>query len=384
MIRALALIVLAQFLGTSSWFSGNSAAGDLARLWDLSEVGRGLLLTSVQVGFIVGTLAIALSGLADAFPSSRIFTVSAVSAAANAGFALLSHDLASAAAFRFATGLALAGVYPLGMKLVVCWAPQWKGPALGWLVGALTVGTASPHLIRALGENWPWQTVVLASSGLTVAAGAIIAWLGDGPNPPLPAPAKWGGVLSVFRIREFRSSALGYFGHMWELYAFWFLAPRLVETAIGGGTGAGAIWSFAVIGIGGIGCVLGGMISQRRGSHWVAAVALAVSGICCLAFPFLINLPAGTKFAILLVWGLSVVADSPQFSAISARACPTEQVGAALAVQNGIGFAITVVAIQFATWQWPDLREKTIWLLAPGPILGLIGMMPLFRPNRKH
>ncbi|MFL5338891.1 MAG: MFS transporter [Gemmataceae bacterium] len=372
-VAALAAIVLAQFLGTSLWFSGNAAAADLARLWNLDEAQRGWLLTAVQLGFIAGTLAISLSGLADAFPASGIFAVAALlGAAANAGFALLSGNLIEAICFRFVTGLALAGVYPLGMKLVVTWAPQQAGAALGWLVGALTLGTASPHLIRGLGTHWQWQTVVLTASAFALAGGGLVLILGDGPAKPKRLPPRWGAVVGVFRIPAFRSSALGYFGHMWELYAFWYLVPKLVADVRGGDS---SLTAFAVIAVGFVGCVVGGLVARRRGSRPVAAVALAASGVCCVLFPFLGPFPVRARLALLLVWGVAVVADSPQFSALSAKACPAEAVGAALAVQNGIGFLITVFAIQLTAWQWPNLGVQTVWLLAPGPALGLLGLL---------
>src|SRR5438874_4351077 len=181
MKRALALIVLAQLLGTSLWFSFNGAAADLARVWGRSDAELGRLALAVQLGFITGTLVFALTGLADRFAASRVFAISALcGAAANAGFALLSGGLVEALPYRFVTGLALAGVYPLGMKLVVGWAPHRSGEALGWLVGALTLGTATPHLVRALGQAWPWQAVVLTSSGLAVLAAAAVLIQGDG------------------------------------------------------------------------------------------------------------------------------------------------------------------------------------------------------------
>jgi predicted MFS family arabinose efflux permease len=379
MTRALTIIVFAQLLGTSSWFSGNVAASELAVRWGLGDFERGLLLTSVQFGFIAGTLGISLTGLADAFRASRIFAASALLAAlANAAFALLSDDIGVATAFRFATGLALAGVYPLGMKLVVGWAPKQKGAALGWLVGALTLGTASPHLLRALGQSWPWQVIVLTSSALALIAGVMIFALGDGPSQPAPVPPNWGGVLGVFRRPAFRASALGYFGHMWELYAFWFLVPQLVGSIVSDPF-TRSLASFAVIGVGGLGCVLGGLASRRIGSERVAAAALVISSVCCVVFPFLGDAPPELRLLLLLIWGFAVVADSPQFSALSARACPPETVGAALAVQNGIGFAITVAAIQLSAWQWPELGSRSAWLLAPGPVIGLLAMWPLLR-----
>lgn len=382
MSRPLAVIVLAQLFGTSLWFTGNSAALDLADQLQWSEAARGLLLTAVQLGFIAGTLGIAISGLADAFPASRIFAAAALfGAIANAAFALLTRDLITAALFRLFTGVALAGVYPLGMKLVVTWEPERAGAALGWLVGALTLGTASPHLVRGLGQSWPWQYVVLTSSALALLAGAVILLLGDGPAKPPRLPPQWGAVLGVFRLPSFRSPALGYFGHMWELYAFWYLVPKLVETTP---TGLRfAVASFAVIAAGSIGCIGGGLVTRRYGSRPVAQVSLIVSGSLCLLFPLLDTAPSGLRFALLLIWGVAVVADSPQFSALSAAACPRPAVGAALAVQNGIGFLITVVAIQLVAWQWPALGTKTLWLLAPGPWLGLLAMGRKIRDTQK-
>lgn len=264
--RAIAIIVLAEFLGTSLWFSANAAAGDLARAWGLVPADLGWPTGAVQLGFISGTLAFAITGLADRYPASRIFAACAVAgAAANAGLALLATGLADACAWRFATGVALAGVYPPGMKLVVSWAPERAGEALGWLVGMLTLGTALPHAVRAAGGGLPWSGVVFASSLFALAAAALVLRLGDGPHLRRAAGAPrpgWGAVLRAFRVPAFRASAFGYFGHMRELYAFWTLTPLLIASVLAhGGVAATpevAAWSFAVIGAGALGCILGG------------------------------------------------------------------------------------------------------------------------------
>ena len=378
-------IVLAQLFGTSLWFSANSAADDLIRTWGIDPADIGTLTNAVQLGFILGTLTFAISGLADRYPASRIFAVCAIlGALGNAAFALFATGMAVGVPLRFAVGFCLAGVYPLGMKLVVSWVPERAGAALAQLVGMLTLGTALPHGIRLAGAGWSWQATILVSSALALLAAAMIFSLGDGPHlkrrhdaPPL----RLGRVFYAFSVREFRASALGYFGHQWELYAFWTLVPALVILSglatLGSATLSGL--SFAVIGIGALGCILGGWWSQRIGSARVAATALALSALCCTIFPFSTDWPAWIKIALLLLWGASVVADSPHFSALSARACAPEIVGSALAFQNSIGFAITMLSIKLGTAWIGDWGTSIAWLLLPGPLLGLLGLYPLWR-----
>jgi len=248
----------------------------------------------------------------------------------------------------------------------------------------LTLGTALPHGIRLAGAGWSWQATILVSSALALAAAAMIFALGDGPhlkrrhNAP---PLRLGRVFYAFSVREFRASALGYFGHQWELYAFWTLVPALIllsGLAAPGSTTLSGL-AFAIIGIGALGCILGGWWSQRIGSARVAATALALSALCCAIFPFGTDWPAWIKITLLLVWGASVVADSPHFSALSARACAPEIVGSALAFQNSIGFAITMLSIQLGTALIGAWGGSIAWLLLPGPLLGLLGLYPLWR-----
>ncbi len=383
-----AVIALAQLFGTSLWFSANSAAADLQAAWGITAADIGLLTGAVQLGFIAGTLFVSLTGLADRFRASSLFVISAIAGAAfNAVFAWWASSLSEALVLRFLVGASLAGIYPLGMKLIVTWAPERTGAALAQLVAMLTLGTALPHGLRLVGTELPWPLIIGASSLLAMLGALAIGILGDGPhlNRPGAQPNRLrpGAVTKAFRIPAFRAAALGYFGHMWELYAFWTIIPLYVARLalgqtlpVGGISGA----SFLIIAAGTLGCLVGGRLSQRVGSECVAAGALALSGLCSLVFVLGSSyLPPFALFAILVFWGATVVADSPQFSALSARHCPKELVGSALAIQNAIGFAITVVSIALITRLFEHMGIDSAWILLPGPLLGLAAFWPSLR-----
>jgi MFS family permease len=406
-----AFIVLAQCLSTSLWFSPSGVADSLMRDWHLSAAAFSWLLAATQLGFIAGTLAFAFSGAADRFQPTRIFVVcSLLGALANAAVTWGVTDYGLFWSLRFVVGMCLAGIYPLGMKMLVQRVGSKPAAALGWLVGMLTLGTAMPHALRALGQSWPWPEVLLGSSVLALVGAVLVGWLGQAPKPqttstetkaphtagpsapstvPTASPVRLNtqALRAVIAVRGFRASALGYFGHMWELYAFWSVLPWLslpIARALiepGQGLAPAVAWiSFAVIGIGFFGCILGGQWSRRVGSARVAASALAASGLMCVGYPFIPDSWPLMQLSALLFWGLCVVADSPQFSAMSSQYAPPQWLGSALVLQNGVGFLITVLSILLLGWAVQHWGSMALWLLAPGPALGLLALRPLLKP----
>lgn len=293
---------------------------------------------------------------------------------------------------RAVVGLSLAGIYPLGMKLVVQWVGGKPALALAWLVGMLTLGTAMPHALRAIGVSWPWAHVLLGASALALVGAALVAWVGDGPHQLGKGAAlrvRAADVRALAAHVRLRSAASGYFGHMWELYAFWAVVPILCAQLLQAAQAAQhplatSPWQgwlpAAVIGVGALGCLAGGYAVRRLGGAVVAGLALAGSGAVCLVYPLLPESAIGLRLALLLLWGALVVADSPQFSALVSQAAPPQQLGLALALQNGIGFLISVISIVLLGALLPRWGEQALWLLLPGPLLGLLAMRPLLRP----
>lgn len=383
--RMLPPIVLSQFLGTSLWFAANAVLPDLQLAWGLSNAALGQVTASVQIGFIAGTLVFAALAIADRYSPRKIFCAcSLLGALCTAAVCLVDRSLSALLILRFAAGFFLAGVYPVGMKIAAGWFQKDLGKALGYLVGALVLGTAFPHLLRGVGQALPWQAVLLAVSMLA-ALGGVIMWalVPDGPYLKAAATFDLTALATIFRVPKFRASSFGYFGHMWELYAFWAFLPWVLRAYNARLPPAGidvSLCAFAIIAAGAVGCVAGGVLSQRVGSLRVAWIQLAVSGVCCLVSPLLFDAPLPVFIAFLTIWGVAVVGDSPQFSALNAQFAPADRVGSALTIVTSIGFAITIVSIQLLSTAMEVVGARLIFLLLlPGPLLGLLALRPLGR-----
>ena len=383
----LPLIILSQFACTTIWFAGNAVMADLQQDWHLPEGSLGYVTSAVQVGFIIGTLIFAVLAIADRFSPRKVFFACALAGGgASMGIALIPESFEGLLLLRFLTGFFLAGIYPVGMKIATGWFAEGLGRALGYLVGALVLGTALPHLLRALGADLPWEYVIVSVSVLAIAGGAMmLLFVPDGPHLPAASPFNPGALRAAFQVPGFRASAFGYFGHMWELYAFWAFAPVwLAAYAMQSSSTLNIpLWSFTIIAIGFFGCAIGGYLSTRFGSAKVAGVQLAVSGLCCLASPIAFMLNPALGLAFMLLWGITVIGDSPQFSALNAVTAPKAYVGSALTIANCIGFSITVVSIQLLSTLAEIVGPQYLFLaLAPGPILGLLALRPLLRNSR--
>nr|WP_240775977.1 MFS transporter [Nitrincola schmidtii] len=369
-------IVLAQLFGTSLWFSINGVWLSYASMYDLNDSYLGYLTLSVQFGFILGTLLLAISGLADRFKASEIFAIACfIGAGVNLLMTLTQATLALDMLVRFLTGVCLAGIYPLGMKLVISWTPKYAGAALAWLVGMLTLGTSMPHLLRGITLGMPWQWSITAASVFAVLGGVVVLVLGTGDHlPKQPSKMNLGKGFLALRLPNFRAVASGYFGHCWELYAFWMLVPLLVSREISRlnlSLDLVSIVSFLIIGLGALGCILGGVLSKSIGSLLVAKTALYVSGFICLLYPFLSGLSPILMFVLLMIWGIAVIADSPQFSALAALNAPADSLGSSLAMMNAIGFALTIPSIWITSLLWNDMGPWVVLWLLPGPVIGL-------------
>ena len=378
--RILPILVLAQFAGTSLWFAVNAVMPDLQQQmgWPASAVGR--LTSALQLGFIVGTLVFALLTIADRFSARRVFLFCALAGAlCTLGALMRIASFTELLLWRAATGFFLAGIYPVGMKIASQWFPKGLGVALGWLVGALVLGSASAHGIRALSVELPWSTVMF-SVAMLAAAGGLILYMAIPEPPNYTASTKkleWQALATLWTDWRVRASVLGYFGHMWELYTFWVLVPLILATQLSGQ--ALSFAAFGVLGIGAVGCIGGGWLAKRWGSARVATLQLSLSGMCCLLAPWLLSAPLIWFLMWLAVWGITAAGDSPQFSTLTASNAPKHAVGSVLTLTNCIGFAISIVSIELFT---SLAREQALDSLLPwlgiGPLLGIFAMSNLW------
>lgn len=379
--HVLPVIIIAQWFCTSLWFASNGVMPGLLDAFSLEATAMGHLTSAVQSGFILGTLLFAILSISDRFSPSRVFLVSALMGALfNAGMVIEGQGLAGLLGLRFLTGFFLAGIYPVGMKIASDYYREGLGKSLGFLVGALVLGTAFPHLLRLWGGAYSWKVIILSTSLLAAAGGLTLGLaIPDGPFRKRASGINLTAFFGLFRIRGFRAAAFGYFGHMWELYAFWAFVPVICrdymrlhpETRFGL-----SLWSFCIIGIGSLACICSGFASLRFGAGRTARLALWISGLCCLLLPGILqqaSLPVFLGF--MLLWGFFVIADSPMFSTLVARNAPQEYRGTGLTIVNSAGFAITVVSIQILNlWHTSGMGPSGYRLLALGPALGLLGL----------
>lgn len=385
----LPLIVLSQFAGTSLWFAGNAILPDIQQQLALGNTALGNITSAVQLGFITGTLLFAILSIADRFSPSRVFFISSLLAAlSNLCLLWLVKDNFSLLAFRFMTGFFLAGIYPVGMKIAADWYEKGLGKALGYLVGALVLGTAFPYLLKAFSWHLSWRMLIFFTSCFAVLGGSLIfLFVKDGPYRKQGQDFHPRNIAHIFRSKDFRAAATGYLGHMWELYAFWTFVPVLL--ALNNEHSKAYInipfWSFLVIGSGALSCVAGGYISQKTGSAKVAFWSLVISGACCFLSYFFLNVSPLVFLPFMLAWGIAVIADSPQFSALVAQTAPPEYKGTALTFVTSAGFAITIISIQLLNYLLNHASLSTgnmaFVMLGAGPLFGLLFLYRLVKKN---
>jgi MFS family permease len=386
--RVLGVLAAAELLAMAPWFSASAVAPTLTRVWHLSPAGTAWLTISVQLGFVAGALVSAVLTLADRWSARRLVVGSAALAAAATACVALAPGPGVGIACRMLTGAALAGVYPPGMKIVAGWFREGRGWAIGILVGALTLGSAAPHLVRWAVPPEAWRLVLgIAAASALLGGLLVLAVPNDGPFAAPSPPFSWSAAPRILRDRAVLLANLGYLGHMWELYAMWTWMAVFVAASErlrrGGGASAdttalAALITFAVVGSGAIGCWLGGKYADRWGRTLVTSVAMVVSGSCALGAGLFFGGPLAALVPLLFLWGVTVVADSAQFSTAVSELAPADYVGTALTLQTSMGFLLTCATIYLLPavaavigWRW------SMSVLAIGPALGVWAMLAL-------
>ncbi|GGG98897.1 membrane protein [Polaribacter pacificus] len=377
----LPIIVISQFLGTSLWFAGNAVLADLVINFNLDATALQSLTSAVQFGFITGTLLFALLTIADRFSPSKVFFVCAILGATfNAGLVLEGNTLTSILGLRFLTGFFLAGIYPVGMKIATDYYQKGLGKSLGYLVGALVLGTAFPHLLKDQLQAFPWERIILFISLLASLGGLLLyLFVPNGPFRKKSTGLQLNSCIKVFKNTAFRKAAFGYFGHMWELYTFWAFVPILLKTyaSLHPNTNFNIpLLSFFCIAVGSLACVLGSSIAEKFGAKKTAMSSLFLSCCCCLLSPLFFLVGSETVFVVfLLFWGMVVIADSPLFSQLVAENAPQKDKGTALTIVNCIGFSLTILSIQVISYFYETANTNLVFmLLAIGPVLGLLAL----------
>lgn len=383
----LGLIVLSQFAGTSLWFVGNAILPELKTALNLNQYAVSLVTSAVMIGFVVGSLVFAVFTLSDRFSPVKLFFISSLlGAATNVAVMWWAKDATSLFTLRFLTGFFIAGIYPVGMKIAADWFEKGLGKALGYLLGALVLGTAFPHLLKNNDFHLPWKSVLYFTSLFAFTGGLIMLhFVGDGPHRKKSGGFKWNSIAVIFKSKQLRQASLGYFGHMWELYTFWGFVPVMLALYATKNNVLLNIplLSFLIIGCGTLSCIAGGYMSQKIGSAKVATTALTISGLCCVLSIFIFSAPLWLFLAVLFLWGLAVIPDSPQFSTLVAQYAPANLKGTALTIYNSIGFSITIISLividRFFYSATFISGDKTFILLIAGPLLGLIPMIRLIK-----
>jgi MFS family permease len=382
MRRILPIITISQFLCTSLWFAGNSIIADIAKDLSLEPQFLAHLTSAIQFGFISGTLVFAIFTVSDRFSPSLVFFCSSILAGLfNLGISIDGIHSTEILIFRFLTGFFLAGIYPVGMKIASDYYKAGLGKSLGFLVGALVLGTAFPHLLKNLITGFLWKYVVYSTTALSLLGGlCILLLIPDGPYRKSSQQFNFTAFLKGFQQQNFRSASFGYFGHMWELYTFWAFVPvilaayrnRYPETNLNI-----SLLSFLIIASGGLACVFSGLVSSYFGTKKTAVIALTISCLCCLLSPLFLFSPSVILFlTFLFIWGLAVIADSPLFSTLVAHNAPEESRGTSLTIVNCIGFSITIVSIQFINSLSDKMDSQYLYmLLAIGPLFGLFALL---------